>query len=82
MCQKNLRLPPDPQRTRSGTGRGVDRALWVEAMTSFTGSLKILLLVDSCDMREASTVFRAGEQPFWRDPRGGAPYVCGNRRHT
>jgi hypothetical protein len=26
-------------------------------MISFTGSLKILLLVDCCDMREASTVF-------------------------
>jgi hypothetical protein len=30
----------------------VDRAPWIEAMISFSGSLKIFLLVDCCDMRK------------------------------
>jgi transposase len=49
-------------------------------MISFSGSLKIFLLVDCCDMRKGfNGLVSSG---FGEDPRSGALYVFCNRRHT
>jgi transposase len=52
-------------------------------MLSFTGSLKVFVAVEPCDMRKgfnglyAAVIERLGE-----DPKAGALYVFCNRRHT
>jgi hypothetical protein len=73
---KSVSGTPSQQHTRSRLGRGVDLPPWTEAMISFSGSLKIFLLVDCCDMRKgfngASTVFTLVSSSFGEDPRSGA----------
>jgi transposase len=52
-------------------------------MISFTGSLKIFLLVDCCDMRKGfNGLYGLVSSGFGEDPRSGALYVFCNRRHT
>ena len=52
-------------------------------MISFSGSLKIFLLVDSCDMRKGfNGLYGLVSSSFGEDPRSGALYVFSNRRHT
>ena len=57
-------------------------------MISFSGSLKIFLLVDCCEMRRgfngngAKGLYRLVSGSFGEDPRSGALYVFSNRRHT
>jgi len=52
-------------------------------MISFSGSLKIFLLVDSCDMRKGfNGLYGLVSSCFGDDPRNGALYVFCNRRHT
>jgi len=52
-------------------------------MLSFTGSLKVFVAVEPCDMRKgfnglyAAVIERLGE-----DPKAGALYVFCNRRHN
>jgi transposase len=52
-------------------------------MLSFTGSLKVFVAVEPCDMRKgfnglyAAVIERLGE-----DPKAGALYVFSNRRHN
>ena len=52
-------------------------------MISFSGSLRIFLLVEGCDMRKGynglSGLVSSG---FGEDPRSGALYVFCNRRHS
>jgi transposase len=52
-------------------------------MISFSGSLRIFLLVEGCDMRKGynglSALVSSG---VGEDPRSGALYVFCNRRHT
>jgi transposase len=52
-------------------------------MISFSGSLKIFLLVDCCDMRKGfNGLYGLVSSSFGEDPRNGALYVFCNRRHT
>jgi transposase len=56
-------------------------------MISFSGSLKIFLLVDCCDMRKGfnggfNGLYGLVSSRFGDDPRSGALYVFCNRRHT
>ena len=52
-------------------------------MISFSGSLKIFLLVDYCDMRKGfNGLYGLVSTSFGDDPRSGALYVFSNRRHT
>ena len=52
-------------------------------MISFSGSLKIFLLVDCCDMRKGfNGLYGLVSSGFGEDPRSGALYVFCNRRHT
>ena len=52
-------------------------------MISFSGSLKIFLLVDCCDMRKGfNGLYGLVSSSFGDDPRSGALYVFCNRRHT
>ena len=52
-------------------------------MISFSGSLKIFLLVDCCDMRKGfNGLYGLVSSRFGEDPRSGALYVFCNRRHT
>jgi transposase len=52
-------------------------------MISFSGSLRIFLLVDRCDMRKGfNGLYGLVSSNFGEDPRSGALYVFCNRRHT
>jgi transposase len=52
-------------------------------MISFSGSLKIFLLVDCCDMRKGfNGLYGLVSSSFGEDPRSGALYVFCNRRHS
>ena len=52
-------------------------------MISFSGSLKIFLMVDCCDMRKGfNGLYGLVSSGFGEDPRSGALYVFCNRRHT
>ena len=52
-------------------------------MISFSGSLKIFLLVERCDMRKGfNGLYGLVSSGFGEDPRSGALYVFCNRRHT
>jgi transposase len=52
-------------------------------MISFSGSLKIFLFVDCCDMRKGfNGLYGLVSSGFGEDPRSGALYVFSNRRHT
>ena len=52
-------------------------------MISFSGSLRIFLLVDRCDMRKGfNGLYGLVSSRFGEDPRSGALYVFCNRRHT
>jgi len=52
-------------------------------MISFSGSLRIFLLVDRCDMRKGfNGLYGLVSSSFGEDPRSGALYVFCNRRHT
>jgi transposase len=52
-------------------------------MISFSGSLKIFLLVDCCDMRKGfNGLYGLVSSSFGEDPRSGALYVFTNRRHS
>jgi transposase len=52
-------------------------------MLSFTGSLKIFVALDPCDMRKGfNGLYGLVGQRLQEDPRAGALYVFSNRRHT
>jgi transposase len=52
-------------------------------MISFSGSLKVFLLVDCCDMRKGfNGLYGLVSSGFGEDPRSGALYLFCNRRHT
>ena len=52
-------------------------------MISISGSLKIFLLVECCDMRKGfNGLYGLVSSSFGEDPRSGALYVFCNRRHT
>jgi transposase len=52
-------------------------------MISFSGSLKIFLLVECCDMRKGfNGLYGLVSSSFGEDPRSGALYVFCNRRHS
>src|SRR5260221_12791033 len=52
-------------------------------MVSFSGSLKIFLLVDCCDMGKGfNGLYGLVSSSFGGDPRSGALSVFCNRRHT
>ena len=52
-------------------------------MLSFSGSLKIFVLVEPCDMRKGfNGLYGMVSTSFGEDPRSGALFVFSNRRHT
>jgi transposase len=52
-------------------------------MLSFTGSLKVFVAVEACDMRKGFNGLHAlASQRLGEDPRQGALFVFSNRRHT
>ena len=52
-------------------------------MLSFSGSLKIFVLVESCDMRKGfNGLYGMVSSNFGEDPKSGALFVFSNRRHT
>ena len=52
-------------------------------MISFSGSLRIYLLVEGCDMRKGyNGLSGLVSRSFGEDPRSGALYVFCNRRHS
>ena len=52
-------------------------------MLSFSGSLKIFVLVESCDMRKGfNGLYGMVSANFGEDPKSGALFVFSNRRHT
>ena len=52
-------------------------------MLSFSGSLKVFVAVEPCDMRNGFNGLHAlVTERLGEDPRGGALFVFTNRRHT
>src|ERR1700759_4114868 len=52
-------------------------------MLSFSGSLRIFVLVEPCDMRKGfNGLYGMVSTSFGEDPRSGALFVFSNRRHT
>lgn len=52
-------------------------------MLSFSGSLKVLVALEACDMRKGFNGLHAlAAQRLGEDPRQGALFVFSNRRHT
>jgi transposase len=52
-------------------------------MLSFSGSLKIFVLLESCDMRKGfNGLYGMVSTNFGEDPKSGALFVFTNRRHT
>jgi len=52
-------------------------------MLSFSGSLKVLVAVQACDMRKGFNGLHAlVTQRLGEDPKGGTLFVFSNRRHT
>lgn len=52
-------------------------------MLSFTGSLKVFLAVEPCDLRKSFNGLHARvTETLGEDPRSGALFVFINRRHT
>ena len=52
-------------------------------MLSFSGSLKVFVAVEACDMRKGFNGLHAAvTERLGEDPRGGALFVFSNRRHT
>jgi transposase len=52
-------------------------------MLSFSGSFKIFVLVEPCDMRKGfNGLYGMVSTTFGEDPRSGALFVFSNRRHT
>ena len=52
-------------------------------MLSFSGSLRVLVAVEPCDMRKGfNGLYAAVSQRLGEDPKSGALFVFSNRRHT
>ena len=52
-------------------------------MLSFSGSLKVLVALEACDMRKGFNGLHAlVTERLGEDPRAGALFVFSNRRHT
>lgn len=52
-------------------------------MLSFSGSLKIYVALEPCDMRKGfNGLYGMASERLGEDPRSGALYVFSNRRHT
>ena len=52
-------------------------------MLSFSGSLKVFVAVEACDMRKGfNGLYAAVSERLGEDPRNGALFVFSNRRHT
>jgi transposase len=52
-------------------------------MLSFSGSLKVFVAVEPCDMRKGfNGLFAAVTERLGENPKGGALYVFCNRRHN
>lgn len=52
-------------------------------MLSFSGSLKVLVALEACDMRKGFNGLHAlAAERLGEDPRQGALFVFSNRRHT
>lgn len=52
-------------------------------MLSFTGSLKVFLALEPCDMRKSFNGLHAlARERLEEDPRSGALFVFSNRSHT
>jgi transposase len=52
-------------------------------MLSFSGSLKVLVAVEACDMRKGFNGLHAlVSERLGEDPRAGTLFVFSNRRHT
>ena len=52
-------------------------------MLSFSGSLKVFVAVEACDMRKGFNGLHAlVAERLGEDPRAGALFVFSNRRHT
>ena len=52
-------------------------------MLSFSGSLKVLVAVEACDMRKGfNGLYAAVTERLGEDPRSGILFVFSNRRHT
>jgi transposase len=54
-----------------------------KAMLSFSGSLKVFVAVEACDMRKGfNGLHTLVTERLGEDPRQGALFVFSNRRHT
>jgi len=52
-------------------------------MLSFSGSLKVFVAVEACDMRKGfNGLYGLVTQRLGEDPKAGALFVFSNRRHT
>ena len=52
-------------------------------MLSFSGSLKVFVAIEPCDMRKGfNGLYAAVSERLGEDPKGGALFVFINRRHT
>ena len=52
-------------------------------MLSFSGSLKVLVAVEACDMRKGfNGLYAAVTERLGEDPRSGTLFIFSNRRHT
>jgi transposase len=52
-------------------------------MLSFSGSLKVFVAVEACDLRKGfNGLYGLGTERLSEDPRQGALFVFSNRRHT
>jgi transposase len=52
-------------------------------MLSFSGSLKVFVALEACDMRKGfNGLYAAVTEKLGEDPRNGTLFVFSNRRHT
>ena len=73
---KNHRRKTNPAGGGSGSRTGL-------AMLSFSGSLKVFVAVEACDMRKGfNGLHGLVTEKLGEDPRAGALFVFSNRRHN
>ena len=76
-----VRLEVNDAKQAALAGRVVARP--GKAMLSFSGSLKVLVAVEACDMRKGFNGLHAlVTERLGEDPKQGALFVFSNRRHT
>src|SRR6202021_740903 len=76
------RTPGSSGCQAGGVGRAAGSSA-LPAMLSFSGSLKVLVAVEPCDLRKGfNGLYALVTERLGEDPRAGTLFVFSNRQHT